>query len=79
VSLVVDRYDEEWTRLAWVIVQGRADVLTDGPERAGAVDLLRDKYAQYRALGLDRTTATVIRISPERAMCWRWDGSAGAG
>jgi PPOX class probable F420-dependent enzyme len=79
VSLVVDRYDEEWTRLAWVIVQGRADVLTDGPERAGAVDLLRDKYAQYRALGLDRATATVIRISPERAMSWRWDGSEGAG
>lgn len=79
VSLVVDRYDEEWTRLAWVIVQGHADVLTDGPERAGAVDLLRDKYAQYRALGLDRATATVIRISPERAMSWRWSGSAGAG
>jgi len=38
-------YDEEWTRLAWVIVQGHADILTDGPERAGAVDLLRDKYA----------------------------------
>ena len=79
VSLVVDRYDEEWTRLAWVIVQGHADVLTDGPERTGAVDLLRDKYAQYRALGLDRATATVIRISPERAMSWRWSGSAGAG
>jgi PPOX class probable F420-dependent enzyme len=79
VSLVVDRYDEEWTRLAWVIVQGHADVLTDGPERAGAVDLLRDKYAQYRALGLDRATATVIRISPERAMSWRWSGSEGAG
>ena len=79
VSLVVDRYDEEWTRLAWVIVQGHADVLTDGPERAGAVDLLRDKYTQYRALGLDRATATVIRISPERAMSWRWSGSAGAG
>ena len=73
VSLVVDRYDEEWTRLAWVIVQGHANILTDGPERAGAVDLLRDKYAQYRALGLDRTTATVIRISPERAkLCVSW-------
>jgi hypothetical protein len=62
-----------------VIVLGHADVLTDGPARARPVDLLRDKYAQYRALGLDRTTATVIRISPERAMSWRWDGSEGAG
>jgi PPOX class probable F420-dependent enzyme len=77
VSLVVDRYDEEWTRLCWVIVQGRADILTDGPERAGAVDMLRDKYAQYRALGLDRETATVIRISPERTLFWRWAGASG--
>ena len=72
VSLTVDRYDEEWSRLCWVIVEGRADILTDGSERAGAVDLLRDKYAQYRALGLDRDTATVIRISPERTLHWRW-------
>jgi PPOX class probable F420-dependent enzyme len=79
VSLIVDHYDEEWTRLAWVIVQGRADVLTEGPERVGAIDLLRDKYAQYRALGLDRAAATVIRISPERAMSWRWEGSERAG
>ena len=43
-------------------------------DRAGAVDLLRAKYAQYRALGLDRETATVIRISPERTLFWSWDG-----
>lgn len=77
VSLVVDRYDEDWTQLCWVIVQGRADVLTDGPERAAAVDRLREKYAQYRALGLDRETTTVIRISPERTMFWRWSGADG--
>jgi PPOX class probable F420-dependent enzyme len=74
VSLTVDRYDEEWSRLCWVIVEGRADILTDGSERAGAVDLLRDKYAQYRAMGLDRETAMVIRISPERTLHWRWQG-----
>ena len=74
VSLVVDRYDEEWSRLCWVIVQGRADILSDGSERAGAVDLLRVKYAQYRAMGLDRNTATVIRIWPERTMFWSWSG-----
>ena len=73
VSLTVDRYDEEWSRLCWVIVEGRADVLTQGPERAGAVDLLRSKYVQYRAMGLDRDAATVIRIAPERTMFWRWE------
>ena len=73
VSLTVDHYDEEWSRLSWVIVQGRADILTEGSERASAVDLLVAKYAQYRAMGLDRDTATVIRISPERTLHWRWE------
>ena len=72
VSLVVDRYDEDWSQLRWVIVQGRAEILSEGPERAQAVDLLRAKYAQYRAMGLDRDTAIVIRISPERTTYWSW-------
>ena len=74
VSLTVDRYDEDWSRLCWVIVEGRADVLTEGAERAGAVDLLVSKYAQYRAMGLDRDSATVIRISAERTLFWKWGG-----
>lgn len=71
VSLVVDRWDEDWSTLAWVIVEGRAELLMAGAERAAAVDLLREKYAQYRALGLDREAALVIRITPERALAWR--------
>jgi PPOX class probable F420-dependent enzyme len=72
VSLVVDRYDEDWTRLCWVMVEGRAEILTGGSERADAVDLLQAKYTQYRTLGLDRDAATVIRISAERTMYWKW-------
>ena len=71
VSLVVDRWDEDWSKLLWVIVEGRAELLMAGAERAAAVDLLREKYAQYRALGLDREAAPVIRITPERALAWR--------
>lgn len=74
VSLVVDRYDEEWSRLAWVIVEGRADIMTGGAERAAAVDLLREKYAQYRAMGLDRETAVIVRITPGRLLFWRGAG-----
>lgn len=72
VSLLVDHYDEEWLHLAWVIVEGRADILREGPERAAAVDLLLAKYTQYRALRLDREVATMIKIAPERALCWRY-------
>jgi PPOX class probable F420-dependent enzyme len=71
VSLVVDHYDEDWSRLCWVIVEGRADLLTGGSVRTAAVDLLVAKYVQYQAMGLDREAATVIRIAPERALVWR--------
>jgi PPOX class probable F420-dependent enzyme len=69
-SLVVDRYDEDWRRLRWVIVQGRADVLTGGSEAARAVARLCEKYAQYRVMGLDPETTPVIRIAAERVTFW---------
>ena len=74
VSLVVDRYDEEWSRLAWVIVEGRADIVTVGAERVAAVDLLREKYAQYRAMGLDPETVVIIRLTPDRLLFWQGAG-----
>ena len=72
VSLVVDEYDEDWTRLRYVIVEGRADVLTAGAEFSRAIDLLVAKYPQYRTLGLSRETGAVIRITPDRILPWRY-------
>ena len=72
VSLVIDEYDEEWTRLRYVIVEGRADVLTGGADFARAVDLLVAKYPQYRTLGLARESGDLIRIAPDRILHWRW-------
>ncbi len=72
VSLVVDEYDEDWTRLRWVIVEGHADVLTAGSDYAGAVDLLLGKYPQYRVMGLDRAGGALIRVTPERLLRWRF-------
>lgn len=72
VSLTVDHYDEEWTRLRYVIVQGRAVLLSAGDELARGVDLLREKYPQYRAMGLGRESGLVIRIEPERVLAWRF-------
>jgi PPOX class probable F420-dependent enzyme len=70
-TLVVDRYDEDWSRLAWVMVEGPAEILTEGPARAEAVDLLREKYPQYRAMGLRRDAAMVLRVVAARTRCWR--------
>ena len=73
VSLVVDEWDEDWARLRYVIVEGRAEVLTDGPEFSHAVDLLVAKYPQYRTLGLSRESGAVIRITPARILPWKYD------
>jgi PPOX class probable F420-dependent enzyme len=72
ISLVVDEYDEDWTRLRYVIVEGHADVLTDGEEFAGAIDRLVEKYPQYHQLALSRESGAVVRITPDRLLAWRY-------
>jgi PPOX class probable F420-dependent enzyme len=70
VSLLVDHYDEDWSRLRYVVLQGRADLLSEGAEFTYAVDLLLEKYGQYRAMSLDRNSGLVIKITPERVTQW---------
>jgi len=53
VALVLDRYDEDWSRLAWVLVQGTAAVLDRGPEHGRALTALREKYPQYLEMALE--------------------------
>jgi PPOX class probable F420-dependent enzyme len=71
VSLVVDVWDEDWSRLCWVIVEGRAEVLGGGADFTRAIDLLGAKYPQYATLKLDRDAGAVIAITPERVLSWR--------
>jgi PPOX class probable F420-dependent enzyme len=69
-SLVVDVWEEDWTRLAWVMVEGRAEVLTAGAEFTRALALLREKYPQYRTMDLEHDGA-VLRLAAERVRAWR--------
>jgi PPOX class probable F420-dependent enzyme len=48
VTVLVDHYDEDWTRLWWTRLRGRARVLDEGEEHVHALELLRKKYPQYR-------------------------------
>jgi len=77
VCLVVDHYVEDWSRLSYVIVHGRAELLTGGAEFSRAVDLLLDKYPQYRAMKLPRESGLVIKITPERVVEWSAASSEG--
>ena len=69
VCLLVDRYNEDWTRLAWLQVRGDAALVTDGAERANAHTALRDRYPPYR--GMDLESAPLIRITPTRVVGWQ--------
>ncbi|MGH9784754.1 MAG: TIGR03668 family PPOX class F420-dependent oxidoreductase [Terriglobia bacterium] len=72
VSLLVDHYEEDWSRLAYILVAGTAEVLseeTQPNEHAEALRLLREKYPQYRAMRLK--ARPVIKISPRRTISWK--------
>src|SRR4051794_31914153 len=49
VTILVDHYEEDWGRLWWIRVRGRARVLDGGEEHGRAVALLVEKYLQYRS------------------------------
>ncbi len=68
VAVVVDRYDEEWSRLAWVLLEGVATILETGEERDEAATLLREKYAQYEKLTLEGRP--IVRLEIERGTEW---------
>ena len=72
VCLIVDHWDEDWTRLMWVIVEGPAEIVTEAEERVRALELLLAKYPQYRAMDLGRTAGPAIRLAPEHVRWWRW-------
>jgi PPOX class probable F420-dependent enzyme len=68
VAIVVDRYDEDWSRLAWVLLEGVATILESGDERDRAAAWLREKYAQYETLSLEGRP--VVRVSVESRAEW---------
>jgi PPOX class probable F420-dependent enzyme len=48
VTILVDHYEDDWSRLWWFRLRGKARVLDHGEERERALALLMEKYAQYR-------------------------------
>ena len=68
VALVVDHYDEDWQKLSYVLVSGKARVLLSGASHRKAVTLLRRKYSQYRKMRIDRLP--IILIRPTRMTSW---------
>ena len=74
VAILVDRWDEDWTKLGWVRCSGRATLLGPGPaEHAAAVEALRARYPQYLDHRLEERP--IIRVEIDRVTSW---GAVGA-
>ena len=69
VALLVDHYNEDWTRLWYVLVRGEAELVSAPAERKRAIQCLRAKYPQYSPEMLD-DDAPLLRITPRRITAW---------
>ncbi len=68
VGLVVDRYDEDWTKLGWLMVQGKAAIISDGSRHQQAQVRLRQRYRQLLTMQIE--TLPVVAIAINHVMSW---------
>ena len=71
VALIIDEYREDWNRLWYILVRGRAKLIPKSAraERLKAIRMLKAKYPQYAA-GMLAEDAPVIRITTEQISPW---------
>ncbi len=76
-ALLIDHYDDDWSRLWWILLRGPADVLWpdqwDADEAARVFAALRAKYPQYEPMSLEQRP--LLRLRPTRIT--RWSASGG--
>jgi PPOX class probable F420-dependent enzyme len=65
VTLLFDRWDEDWTRLGWVMVKGAASLTMEADSSA-----LQERYPQYRA---DPPGGPFIVVDPALVRWWSWE------
>jgi PPOX class probable F420-dependent enzyme len=75
VALVIDDYAEDWSKLAYVLIAGTAEIIlpdkegnSEELEHARAVESLREKYPQYRSMKIEERP--MIKIRPSRIKRW---------
>lgn len=68
-DLLIDRYEDDWSRLGYVLAHTRASLLAPtAPEHAPAVVALRERYPQYRTMALEEQP--LIALEPQRFSVW---------
>ena len=71
-ALLVDRYEDDWSKLWWILLRGPAEVLWpsqwETEEAASVIAKLREKYAQYEQMGLEQRP--LLKLIPDRVTQW---------
>jgi PPOX class probable F420-dependent enzyme len=67
-AFIADRYDEDWSRLGWVMLRGAAEILDAGAEHDRAQALLRTRYPQYRSMQIEDLPVIALRVA--RVTTW---------
>jgi PPOX class probable F420-dependent enzyme len=74
-ALTVDRYSDDWQRLAWVQVLGEIEIVA-ADEAPGALERLSARYAQYRQAP---PPGPLLSLQPHRCLCWSASDEFGDG
>jgi PPOX class probable F420-dependent enzyme len=67
VSILVDHYEDDWSKLWWARLDGSARVVPDPADAARAIDLLASRYEQYRR---SRPAGPVVAVTIDRWSGW---------
>jgi PPOX class probable F420-dependent enzyme len=78
VALLIDEYNEDWTKLYFIIIHGKASII-GGKKKLDQNEMsflkkahksLRNKYPQYKKIGVGEH---VIMIMPRKVIAWKND------
>jgi PPOX class probable F420-dependent enzyme len=72
VSILIDVYDEDWSKVWWVRLRGTGRVVRDSPERAHAWRLLRAKYPQFADAPSDEGAGPVMAVDVKHWAGWSY-------
>ena len=73
VVLLIDEYNEDWSKLRFIMIQGRASLIGKKVQHNELVlekahKLLYRKYHQYKKIGIGEIC---IKIDPEKTIAWK--------
>jgi hypothetical protein len=68
--VLFDHYADDWSKLGYVTVRGKARLLQRGSQYRRALELLSRKYPQYAEMRLASLGLPIIAIQPQKVAAW---------